>query len=142
VLVGATGYSINSKIQVAYHFIARNWLPGDEICIFGFSRGAYTARIVADICADLGILDQHGLEHLGRLHKLATLALIPFAAGDIYDAYQNLASKSHKVVEKANAYLKPWREAAAAKHGQNFVVQCLGVFDTVGEHHLPASSLH
>lgn len=30
------------RFHQAYLFLARNWEPGDEIYIFGFSRGAYT----------------------------------------------------------------------------------------------------
>lgn len=30
-----------------YRFVMRNWRVGDKICLFGFSRGAYTARALA-----------------------------------------------------------------------------------------------
>ncbi|KAF8582482.1 hypothetical protein K439DRAFT_151896 [Ramaria rubella] len=38
------GIAVASKIREAYVFIAQNYVPGDDICLFGFSRGAYTAR--------------------------------------------------------------------------------------------------
>ena len=41
---GATGHGIEDNIRSAYMFIAQNYYPGDEIFLFGFSRGAYTAR--------------------------------------------------------------------------------------------------
>ena len=37
------------KIRDAYAFITQNWAEGDEIFLFGFSRGAYTARKVAGL---------------------------------------------------------------------------------------------
>lgn len=45
---GAIGLGIDENIRSAYMFIAQNYLPGDEIFLFGFSRGAYTARSLAD----------------------------------------------------------------------------------------------
>ncbi|KAJ7455862.1 hypothetical protein FB451DRAFT_1407688 [Mycena latifolia] len=36
--------AVASKIRDAYVFVAQNFEDGDQICLFGFSRGAYTAR--------------------------------------------------------------------------------------------------
>lgn len=33
------GFGMDEKIAEAYNFIANNYGPGDEIFIFGFSRG-------------------------------------------------------------------------------------------------------
>jgi uncharacterized protein (DUF2235 family) len=41
---GATGIGVDDNIRSAYQFIAQNYVPGDEIYLFGFSRGAFTAR--------------------------------------------------------------------------------------------------
>ncbi|KDQ13706.1 hypothetical protein BOTBODRAFT_66638 [Botryobasidium botryosum FD-172 SS1] len=56
------GMAVASKIRDVYAFIAQNHAPGDEICIFGFSRGAYTARKVAGLINRIGLLrrDQFG----------------------------------------------------------------------------------
>jgi uncharacterized protein (DUF2235 family) len=35
------------KVEEVYNFISQNYSAGDEIFLFGFSRGAYTARMVA-----------------------------------------------------------------------------------------------
>lgn len=40
---GATGLGVDDNIRSAYMFIAQNYVPGDEIYLFGFSRGAFTA---------------------------------------------------------------------------------------------------
>ena len=38
--------------------------PGDQICIFGFSRGAYTARALAGMLQKVGLLPPCNVEHL------------------------------------------------------------------------------
>lgn len=38
---------LNAHVQGGYTFLMQNYCPGDKICIFGFSRGAYTARALA-----------------------------------------------------------------------------------------------
>lgn len=43
-LGGALGAGFEVNIEEAYTFLANNWSPGDEIFIFGFSRGAAQAR--------------------------------------------------------------------------------------------------
>ncbi|KAJ7918898.1 hypothetical protein B0H13DRAFT_2320997 [Mycena leptocephala] len=52
----AVGKHVASKIREADVFIAQNYVAGDLICLFGFSRGAYTARKVAGIIDRVGIL--------------------------------------------------------------------------------------
>jgi uncharacterized protein (DUF2235 family) len=41
---GAFGWGISANIKDAYSFIVSNYEVGDEIFLFGFSRGAFTAR--------------------------------------------------------------------------------------------------
>jgi uncharacterized protein (DUF2235 family) len=41
---GGTGIGLSDNVQQAYHFLANNYEPDDAIYVFGFSRGAYTAR--------------------------------------------------------------------------------------------------
>ena len=44
-LIGlAFGYGISDNVADAYQFLMRNFEPGDQVFVFGFSRGAYTAR--------------------------------------------------------------------------------------------------
>ena len=43
-LDGATGFGVPSNVRKLYRFISWNWEPGDEIYMFGFSRGAFTAH--------------------------------------------------------------------------------------------------
>ncbi|KAF8596532.1 hypothetical protein BDV93DRAFT_563230 [Ceratobasidium sp. AG-I] len=54
----ARGTATGGKIRDAYNFIAQNYMEGDKIFLFGFSRGAYTARKVAGLICKLGLLDR------------------------------------------------------------------------------------
>jgi uncharacterized protein (DUF2235 family) len=55
ILDGAFGQGILQKIQDGYTKIAHVYEPGDEIFLFGFSRGAYTARSLAGMIAVCGL---------------------------------------------------------------------------------------
>jgi uncharacterized protein (DUF2235 family) len=55
VLQGAFGQGLLQKIQDGYTKIAHVYDPGDEIFLFGFSRGAYTARSLAGMIANCGL---------------------------------------------------------------------------------------
>ncbi|KZV88173.1 hypothetical protein EXIGLDRAFT_722945 [Exidia glandulosa HHB12029] len=59
------GTAVARKIRDAYAFIAQNYTPGDEIFLFGFSRGAYTARKVAGLINRIGLLP---IKDMGRFY--------------------------------------------------------------------------
>lgn len=43
----AVGSGLGVHIQDAYHFLMQTYREGDNVILFGFSRGAYTARCLA-----------------------------------------------------------------------------------------------
>lgn len=53
---GITGEGLDRNIRDVYRFIAQNYAPGDEIYLFGFSRGAYTSRSAVGFIRNSGIL--------------------------------------------------------------------------------------
>lgn len=53
---GITGAGLDDNIMEAYEYIVANYLDNDEIYLFGFSRGAYTARSLAGFIRKCGIL--------------------------------------------------------------------------------------
>jgi uncharacterized protein (DUF2235 family) len=55
---GMFGMGVIARIVRGYTFISRNYDPGDEIHIAGFSRGAYTARALAGMIASVGLLNR------------------------------------------------------------------------------------
>lgn len=52
---GLLGMGLSKNICQAYAWLVRNYLDGDQTFIFGFSRGAYTARSLAGLIARCGI---------------------------------------------------------------------------------------
>lgn len=51
------GWGITQNVEDAYSFLMNNWRPDDRIYIFGFSRGAYTARAVAAMLRKVCLLN-------------------------------------------------------------------------------------
>lgn len=58
-LGGMFGSGLDEKIERAYQFLVLNFEPGDEIYVFGFSRGAYTARSLCGLIRKCGILKRN-----------------------------------------------------------------------------------
>lgn len=58
----ATGSGLKQNVREAYGFICHNWHEGDEIYLFGFSRGAYTARAIAGLISQFGLLTSRGMD--------------------------------------------------------------------------------
>ena len=54
----ATGEGFEDNLADAYAFMMNNCQPGDQLFIFGFSRGAFTARVLANIIARLGVISK------------------------------------------------------------------------------------
>lgn len=63
-LGGIMGAGLDDKIESAYRFLVLNYDPGDEIFVFGFSRGAYTARSLCGLIRKCGILRR---EHFDKV---------------------------------------------------------------------------
>ena len=64
ILLGmAFGYGIRQNIEDGYEYLMNRFQPGDRVFIFGFSRGAYTARALAGMIHYFGIL-QKGSKNL------------------------------------------------------------------------------
>lgn len=109
---GAFGWGISDNIKDGYRFICSNYKPGDEIFLFGFSRGAYTARSLAGLIYNVGILKR---EHFDQLNKA-------------YEGYRDRSEAWHP--NPARGYeAKKFRDAYT--HGGE-KIHFLGVWDTVG----------
>jgi uncharacterized protein (DUF2235 family) len=55
-LDGATGIGVPSNVRKLYRFLCWNWEPGDEIYVFGFSRGSFTARTLVGMISSQGLM--------------------------------------------------------------------------------------
>ncbi len=52
----AFGYGISDNVADAYQFLMRQFEPADQVFVFGFSRGAYTARALCGMLHTVGLL--------------------------------------------------------------------------------------
>ncbi|MDQ2081514.1 DUF2235 domain-containing protein [Xanthobacteraceae bacterium Astr-EGSB] len=52
----ATGYGLDDNVLKAYAFLVNHYEEGDDIFLFGFSRGAYTVRVLAGLVHKVGLL--------------------------------------------------------------------------------------
>ena len=67
---GAFGWGIDQNIQDAYRFLSINYQPGDEIYLYGFSRGAYTVRSLAGLIRCSGLLERNKIRQAGKAYKI------------------------------------------------------------------------
>jgi uncharacterized protein (DUF2235 family) len=66
---GAFGWGIDQKIKSAYRFLCLNYEEGDEIYLFGFSRGAYTVRCLAGFIYCSGLVKRQYLRKTPAAYK-------------------------------------------------------------------------
>ncbi|MBD2491156.1 DUF2235 domain-containing protein [Aulosira sp. FACHB-615] len=111
ILGGATGLGIDRNIEDCYRFLVLNYVPGDEIYLFGFSRGAYTVRSLAGMIYCSGLLDR---PHITKAHEA-------------YELYRkrNVKPKDKEAVDYRN------------KYGDRVPITLIGCFDTVGALGIP-----
>jgi uncharacterized protein (DUF2235 family) len=69
-LAGAFGIGLMDCIERAYRFLSFNYSPGDRIFIFGFSRGAFSARSFSGLLRTCGILHK---EHIDKVKEAIAL---------------------------------------------------------------------
>jgi uncharacterized protein (DUF2235 family) len=130
IVEGATGYAVEDKVEEVYNFISQNYSPGDEIFLFGFSRGAYTARMVAQIIGDIGVLERADMDYFA----------------EIFEALQKRGKSSNEnEITKHSEFLDPWtradsrgRKRVNSSDPNTFSVKCVGVWDTVGAIGIPS----
>jgi uncharacterized protein (DUF2235 family) len=113
-LLGAGfGYGLTANVEDAYRFIVRHYQAGDRIFIFGFSRGAFTARVVAAMLRQCGLIPQH-LENL-----------LPYATKAFQASFGNFAPDNPAAL---------FRQSFARDAGdflQTGSIHFLGLWDTV-----------
>jgi uncharacterized protein (DUF2235 family) len=106
---GGFGYGISDNIKEGYRFLVSNYEPGDEIYVFGFSRGAYTARSLAGLIRNVGILKREKL----------------YMVNDAFNMYSDRSDAAHPEGQHA-------AEFRQQNTWGNETIRFLGVFDTVG----------
>jgi uncharacterized protein (DUF2235 family) len=134
---GGLGAGLDDKILHAYEFLCLNYAPGDRIYIFGFSRGAYTARSLAGMLRKCWIVKR---ENTGETDRALEL-------------YRNTALDAPEVTKFKQQFCHP-AEPFVAQRGADPVatskklnvdvenwgnIQYVGVWDTVGSLGIPTS---
>src|SRR5882762_4963641 len=80
----AFGYGFSDNIADAYSFLMEQYKPDDKIFIFGFSRGAYTARALCGLLRMFGLLtpgNEALIPYALRLYKSNDPRKFEIAAG-------------------------------------------------------------
>lgn len=136
-------------IREVYNFICTNYVDRDEIILIGFSRGAFTARSVADMVATLGLLTPDGLDHffavfedyeaLGNEHRDITAFLVhslePWS-GQVGKEKERWESRRQELYRKGLEEMGYTRDTF--KDGTTEItIKALGVWDTVGTLGIP-----
>ncbi|MEA1954376.1 MAG: DUF2235 domain-containing protein [Campylobacterota bacterium] len=62
ILGGAFGFGLKRNVLELYKFLCRNYKDGDKIYLLGFSRGAFTVRILAGLIARCGLYTDYTSE--------------------------------------------------------------------------------
>ena len=115
---GAFGQGLEDNIHDAYRFLIGNYEPGDAIFLFGFSRGAYTARSLAGMIRKCGILER---KHVQSYREALAL-------------YRNDAHPD-------DAEPASFRRSRSLCAGRGIPVRFVGVWDTVGALGIPLRGL-
>jgi len=118
VIGGITGKGLQKNIMDGYRYIVQNYSPGDEIFLFGFSRGAYTMRSLCGMINNCGILKR----------KHANL---------IQDAFE-LYKRSGRANKPTGVNSVAFRQAHSHPRKS---VHFIGAWDTVGAMGIPISFL-
>ncbi|KTC98444.1 DUF2235 domain-containing protein [Legionella erythra] len=110
VVDGLTGYRLSENMLKAYRFLVQNYDDGDELFLFGFSRGAFTVRTLAGMIRNCGILRRNQIDKIDQGFKL----------------YSARTLSSHPRLVESTLFRRSYavRDKTAIKF--------IGVWDTVG----------
>jgi len=110
-----SGTTFDHHVIAGYSFLTRYYTPGDKIYIFGFSRGAYTGRFLAQMVDHVGLLSRGNEE-------MTSFAYKSFAK---YERLKKLKTKDANLISDHMAHFKE----TFCRPGVR--VYCMGLFDTV-----------
>jgi uncharacterized protein (DUF2235 family) len=114
----AFGTDVETKVGTAYAHLMEVWQPGDLVFLFGFSRGAYTARVLAALLHSLGLLPP------GNTH------LIPYVLR-IFASLRGQPPDSSEYWKLSNSFRWTFARPIPERDDRRLAVHFLGVWDTV-----------
>jgi len=124
-LGGGWGKGLSRNVQDAYSWLVDNYEDGDQIYIFGFSRGAYTARSLAGLISICGLLRAGGALGIDQL----------------YERYRHEDNRTIYKLAGMHADDLSFEEGWMLKYSRPVPVEMVGVWDTVGAVGVPAFSI-
>jgi uncharacterized protein (DUF2235 family) len=124
-LGGLFGAGIDKIITHAYQWLVDHYDPGDEIFIFGFSRGAYTARSLAGFIAKCGLLKSGGALGVTQLYNR-------YRRKDARTIWALLDAQQNGNLGDATL-----EELLMLKYSMAVHIKLVGVWDTVGDLGIP-----
>ena len=131
---GVFGWGLTRNLKAAYHEVCKCYEPGDKIMVFGFSRGAYTARSLVGMIRKCGILSDPTAQNLRRAVRLYRRR-----------GSENTPDKPHIWAERralSPQFATSPKDVIRRADGSALVrVSYVGVWDTVGALGVPRSVL-
>ncbi len=137
VLGGVFGAGVIARIIRGYTFISRNYAAGDSIHIVGFSRGAYTARALAGMISEVGLLNPRKYDPDDKSEAyLRGLAAWFKCKGLVFEGDKKLSSLLNAIADFAGDALAAvtLRKADLIP---NVPMKSVAVWDTVGSMGVP-----
>jgi uncharacterized protein (DUF2235 family) len=137
VLGGGLGAGVIARIVRGYTFISRYYDPGDSIHIVGFSRGAYTARALAGMIAEVGLLNRKAYDPNDKTKAyLMGLEAWVKCKGVVFTGKNDLAARLSGWVNSIGSAI-----TRLTLKDKEFItgvrVKSVGVWDTVGSMGIP-----
>jgi uncharacterized protein (DUF2235 family) len=135
VLGGGLGWGLKRNVRTLYTFACLNYRPGDRIYAFGFSRGAFTIRVLIGLMNDQGLITGVTGRELERRAKWAYRAY-----RKRFNPTKGLVTPMRAIRDRALRALErgePYRPNLANKPKVGFV----GLWDTVDAYGLPIDEM-
>lgn len=130
---GMFGWGLVDRLGDAYRFLTFNYTPGDEIFVFGFSRGAFTARSFVGLLRNCGVVARSQAGRIGDAIAWYR-ERSPSKAPDSLPSRRFRAEVSPAVCVDEGE--DEWRQAMIGGYSPGsapvLAVRYLGVWDTVG----------
>jgi hypothetical protein len=130
ILGGVFGWGLKRNVLNLYKFLCRNYQPGDKIYAFGFSRGAFTIRVV------IGLVLNQGLVHFANEAELDRKARAAFRAyrHDKYPVWN---------LQYPFRLVQFWRDKLFYTSCETPIssIEFVGVWDTVAAYGLPIDEM-
>lgn len=86
---GAFGSGMSQNVRALYRFLVYNFVPGDELYFFGFSRGAFTVRTLAGFMYKVGLLEKDDEYYTREIYDLYALST-PVESAAWQHAFRNI----------------------------------------------------